>query len=96
MSQRVSATAAGAVHRILRPFGPDSALRRWGLSLAAPSGTKRGKRKAIVAVARKLAVILHAMWLKQQAWQPFPGGPREPSFSGALALTGIAPLRIFC
>lgn len=52
-------------------FGPDSALRRWGLKLAA-SGGKRGKKRAIVAVARKLAVILHSLWKSGKLFQPFP------------------------
>lgn len=56
---------------ILGRFGPDSALRRWGLKLAA-SGGKRGKKRAIVAVARKLAVLLHSMWCSGQGFQPFP------------------------
>jgi transposase len=56
---------------ILGRFGPDSALRRWGLKLAS-SGGKRGKKRAIVAVARKLAVLLHSMWRSRQAFQPFP------------------------
>ncbi len=62
--------------RILGPFGVDSDLRRWGLALAA-RGKKRAKRRAVVAAARKLAVLLHAMWLKNEAWQPFPSG--EPA-----------------
>lgn len=45
-----------SAHYILGRFGPDSALRRWGLKLAA-SGGKRGKKRAVVAVARKLAVF---------------------------------------
>lgn len=56
---------------ILSRLGPDSALRRWGLKLAA-SGGKRGKKRAIVAVARKLAVLLHSMWRSGQRFQPFP------------------------
>jgi transposase len=56
---------------ILGRFGPDSELRRWGLKLAATGG-KRGKKRAIVAVARKLAVILHAMWRSGQRFQAFP------------------------
>jgi transposase len=56
---------------ILGRFGPDSALRRWGLKLAQ-SGGKRGKKRAIVAVARKLAVVLHSMWRSGQRFQPFP------------------------
>jgi transposase len=56
---------------ILGRFGPDSALRNWGLKLAA-SGGKRGKKRAIVAVARKLAVILHSMWRNRQPFHAFP------------------------
>lgn len=56
---------------ILGRFGPDSALRRWGLKLASTGG-KRGKKRAIVAVARKLAVLLHSMWRSGEPFQPFP------------------------
>jgi len=60
-----------SAHYILGRFGPDSALRRWGLKLAQ-SGGKRGKKRAIVAVARKLAVLLHSMWRSGRSFQPFP------------------------
>lgn len=56
---------------ILGRFGPDSELRRWGLKLAA-SGGKRGKKRAIVAVARKLAVTLLSMWRNRKKFEPFP------------------------
>jgi transposase len=56
---------------ILGRFGPDSELRRWGLKLAA-SGGKRGKKRAIVAVARKLSVILLSMWRQGKKFEPFP------------------------
>ena len=59
-----------AAHYILGRFGPDSALRRWGLKLA--SGGKRAKKRALVAVARKLAVLLHCLWRTGQSYQPFP------------------------
>jgi hypothetical protein len=60
-----------AAHCVLGRFEPDSELRRWGLKLAA-SGGKRGKKRAIVAVARKLAVILHRIWQAGNPWQAFP------------------------
>jgi transposase len=60
-----------SAHYILGRFGPDSALRRWGLKLAAPGG-RRGKKRALVAVARKLAVILHRMWRTGQLYRAFP------------------------
>ena len=50
--------------------GPDSALQRWGLALAA--GGKGVKRRALVAVARKLAVLLHRLWVSGQRFRPFP------------------------
>jgi transposase len=59
-----------AAHYTLGRFGPDSALRRWGLKLAA--GGKRAKQRAVVAVARKLAVLLHHLWRSGQNYQPFP------------------------
>ena len=63
-----------AAHYIVGPFGPDSQLRRWGLKLAA-SGGKRGKKRAVVAVARKLAVLLHHLWRSGQCYRPFPSEP---------------------
>jgi len=56
---------------ILGRFGPDSALRRWGMKLAQ-NGGKRGKKRALVAVARKLAVLLHSMWRSGKRFEPFP------------------------
>lgn len=50
-----------AAHYILGPFGPDSNLRRYGFAIAARGG-KLAKKKAAVAVARKLAVLMLAMW----------------------------------
>jgi transposase len=47
-------------HYILGLFGEDSDLRRWGLQLAERGG-KNAKKQVIVAVARKLAVLLHKL-----------------------------------
>jgi transposase len=57
-------------NHILRPQGKDSSLRRWGLDLAARGG-KQAKNKAVVAVARKLAVLLHRIWITQESYMPF-------------------------
>ena len=57
-------------NHILRPHGRDSALRQWGLHLAARGG-KPAKNKSVVAVARKLAVLLHHLWTTQQPYIPF-------------------------
>jgi transposase len=60
-----------SAHHILGRFGTDSALRRWGLRLAGTGG-KRAKKRALIAVARKLAVILNRMWRSGERYQPFP------------------------
>src|ERR1700730_13521009 len=56
-------------HYILGPFGQDSDLRRWGLKLAARGG-KNAKKRAVVAVARKLAVLLHRLWVSGEVYEP--------------------------
>jgi len=56
-------------HYILGPFGEDSDLRRWGQKLAARGG-KNGKKRAVVAVARKLAVLLHRLWVGGEVYEP--------------------------
>jgi transposase len=48
--------------------GPDSDLRRWGLEKAA--GGKRAKKRAVVAVARKLAILLHRLWVTGEVYRP--------------------------
>jgi transposase len=60
-----------AAQYILGPFGPASALRDYGVMLAA-DGTARAKKRATVAVARKLAVLLLSLWKHQRPYQPFP------------------------
>ena len=59
----------GAQH-ILGPFGADCDLRRWGLKLAERGG-KNGKKRAIIATARKLAVLLHRLWVSGDVYEPF-------------------------
>ncbi len=54
---------------ILGPFGVDSDLRRWGLELASRGG-KTAKKKAVIAVARKLSVLLHRLWLTGEVYEP--------------------------
>jgi transposase len=60
-----------AAQYILGPFGPASALREYGLMLAA-DGTRRAKKRAVVAVARKLSILLLSLWKNQRPYQPFP------------------------
>jgi len=56
-------------HHILGPFGADSDLRRWGLKLAERGG-RNGKKRAVIATARKLAVLLHRLWVSGEAYEP--------------------------
>jgi transposase len=61
-----------SAHYILGPLAPDSGIRRWGLQLAARGG-KNAKKRAIVAVARKLAVLLHRLWVTAEVYEPLYG-----------------------
>jgi transposase len=54
----------------LGPFAKDSRLRDWGLAKAGDS--KRNKRKIIIAVARKLAVLLHSLWVNGAYYEAYP------------------------
>src|SRR5713226_2138146 len=56
-------------HYILGPFGEDSDLRRWGQKLAERGG-KNATKRAVVAVARKLAVLLHKLWVGGEVYEP--------------------------
>ena len=55
---------------VLGPLGKDSSLRQWGLHLASRGG-KQARNKTVVAVARKLAVLLHRIWIAQEPYVPF-------------------------
>jgi len=72
-----SKTSAGA-HYILGPFGEDSDLRRWGLKLSARGG-KNAKKRAVVAVARKLAVLLHRLWVSGEVYEPLRNSQKAMS-----------------
>ena len=64
--------------QMLGPFGKDSDLRRYGLRLAARAGGGRAaKKRAVIAVARKLAVLLHRLWVTNEDYVPV--GYREQS-----------------
>lgn len=56
-------------HYVMGPFGPDTDLRRWGLELAKRGG-KNAKKRAVIAVARKLAVLLHRLWVTGEVYEP--------------------------
>lgn len=56
-------------HHIVGRRGPDTDLQRWGRKLAERGG-KNAKKRAIVAVARKLAILLHRLWVTGEAYEP--------------------------
>lgn len=58
-----------AAQYILGPFGPACDLRRHGQAIAARGGTN-AKKRAVVAVARKLAVLLHRLWITGAPYDP--------------------------
>jgi hypothetical protein len=76
---RISASPSAAIatyascwcaHVVMGRFGPDCALRRWALERAG--GSRTAKKRTVVAGARKLAVLLHRLWLRQEQFRPFP------------------------
>ena len=69
----------GSAHYILGPFGPDTDLRRYGLRLCERGG-KNAKKRAAVAVARKLAVLLHRLWVSGEVYEPL-----RPALSAPIA-----------
>jgi transposase len=62
-------TLVNCAHYMLGPFGEDSDLRRFGLRICARGG-KNAKKRAVIAVARKLGVLLHRLWVSGEAYEP--------------------------
>lgn len=65
-----------SAHYVLGPFGEDCDLRRFGEAIAQRGG-KNAKKRAVVAVARKLAVLLHRLWLSDKTYEPLRQGKRS-------------------
>ena len=66
----------GSAHYILGPFGSDSDLRRHGEKIAS-RGAKNSKKRAVVAVARKLSVLLHRLWITAEVYEPLYNAHRR-------------------
>jgi transposase len=64
-----------SAHYILGPFAPDSDLRRHGEKIAQRGG-KNAKKRAVVAVARKLSVLLHHLWVSGEVYEPLRNARR--------------------
>jgi transposase len=66
----------GSAHYALGPFGSDSDLRRHGQKIAARGG-KNSKKRAAVAVGRKLSVLLHRLWVSGEVYDPLHNANRR-------------------
>jgi transposase len=62
-------------HYVLGPFGSDSDLRRHGQKIASRGG-KNSKKRAVVATARKLSVLLHSLWVSGEVYEPLRNSHR--------------------
>jgi transposase len=81
-NERLRRLLVNCAHYILGPFGKDSDLRRWGLNYIENSreGRKPGaKKRAVVAVARKLAVLLHRLWVGGEVYEPLRNAGVKPA-----------------
>lgn len=73
-------------HTILRRGAPDSDLRAWAVRKLGGDGkqvSKRLKKKVVIAIARKLAVLLHRLWSTGEVYDPFYNRKREQSAAAA-------------
>jgi transposase len=67
----------GSAQCILGPFAKeDSDLRRHGEKIASRGG-KNAKKRAVVAVARKLSVLLHRLWITGEIYEPLYNAHRR-------------------
>lgn len=73
MTRRLLVSCA---HYVLGPFAQDSDLRRHGEKIAERGG-KNAKNRATVAVARKIAVLLHRLWTTGEAYEPLYNANRD-------------------
>ena len=69
-------------HCILSERSPDTDLKRWGLKLAG-KGNKIAKKRALVAVARKLSVLLHHLWVSGEVYEPLLNSNRQEKSKAA-------------
>ncbi len=69
-------------HCILSERGPDTDLKRWGRKLAG-KGNKNAKKRALVAVARKLAILLHHLWVSGEVYEPLLNSNRREKTKAA-------------
>lgn len=68
-NRRLRSLLVQCAQYLLGRFGPDTDLKRWGARMTERGG-KNAKKRAIVAVARKLAVLLHRLWVTGDTYRP--------------------------
>jgi len=69
-------TLVQSAHYLMGPFGEDCDLRRHGERIAERGG-KNGKKRATVAVARKLSILLHHLWRSGEEYDPLHNASRQ-------------------
>jgi transposase len=74
-NSRVRSLLVECAHRLIRKNSPDSMLKRWGLRLCERGG-KNSRKRAGVAVARKVGVLLHRLWITGTKYDPLFGCPQ--------------------
>jgi hypothetical protein len=67
----------GSAHYIVGPFGEDCDLRRHGLKIVGGAAGKNARKRAVVAVARKLSVVLHRLWISGEVYEPLYNAQRS-------------------
>jgi transposase len=72
---RLRSLLVECAHHLLRKNTPDCMLKRWGLRLCERGG-KNSRKRALVAVARKLGVLLHKLWVTGAEYDPLFGCPK--------------------
>jgi transposase len=79
-----------SAHYILGVHGPDGQLRRTGLRIYEKGGkTRQAKRKAVVAIARKLAVLLHRLWVSGADYDPYFNLPPQAAVQARAGAAAI-------
>jgi transposase len=69
-------TLVNCTHHISGPLGKDSDLRRAGQRICERGG-KNAKKRAVIAVARKLAVLLHRLWITGEVYEPLRNSKKQ-------------------
>jgi hypothetical protein len=68
--------------------GQPSELRDWGLKIAERGG-KAAKKRAVVAVARRLAVLMHYIWQSGETYDPYYATKKKAAAGDAEARAAL-------